>query len=198
MKKYILRIVVIIAVLYLGLVLVRMVHFYNQKNTDMEVAKIHATRLTLDDVMGKSLPPDPGREADKTVTGVDANKNGIRDDVELAIFKAYPDSARTRAVLLQYALALQMEVTQAVVNTETVTAVAEVGDRAYLCVGKIVSRVDMKKYSEDVDRLRGFVENIQLNTQSRKNTQNDFYDGNLGSYTSPQEKCDLDVLVLSN
>ena len=67
--------------------------------------------------MGKNLPSDPGALADATVQGVDANQNGIRDDVELAVFKEYPNSAKTRAVLLQYALALQMEVIQPMVNT---------------------------------------------------------------------------------
>ena len=117
------------------LVVVRMFHFYNLKKTNEQVAKIHATKLTMDDVIGKSLPPDPGAEADKTVAGIDANQNGIRDDVELAIFKEYPNSAKTRAVLLQYALALQMEVIQPIVNTETVTEV--VGgeqSRADICV----------------------------------------------------------------
>ena len=37
----------------------------------------------MDDVTGKNLPQDPGAEADKTIAGIDANKNGIRDDVEL-------------------------------------------------------------------------------------------------------------------
>ena len=100
---------IVILVAFAILVIVRMFHFYNLKKTVAEVEKIHATKLTVDDVMGKSLPPDPGAEADKTVAGIDANKNGIRDDVELAIFKEYPNSAKTRAVLLQYALALQME-----------------------------------------------------------------------------------------
>ncbi|MFY9463152.1 MAG: hypothetical protein WAP52_03130 [Candidatus Sungiibacteriota bacterium] len=82
---------------------------WDKQKTDEQVAKIHATKLSLDDVMGKNLPPDPGVEADKTLQGIDASRNGIRDDVELAIFKLHPDSARIRAVLLQYALALQGE-----------------------------------------------------------------------------------------
>ena len=76
--------------------------------------------------------------------GIDANQNGIRDDVELAIFKEYPNSAKTRAVLLQYALALQMEVIQPIVNTETVTEVVREQSRAHYCVGEITSRDDIK------------------------------------------------------
>ena len=196
--KVLVGIVVVCGILFGILVIVRIPHVINKQKTAEQVAKIHATKLTLDDVMGKNLPPDPGANADTTIAGVDANRNGIRDDVELAIFKEYPDSAKTRAVLLQYALALQMEAIQSLVNTETVTAVAEDGDRAYACVGKITSRDDMSKYSEIVDARRGFVENKQLNTEVRKKAQHDFYQGNLGSYTSPRESCDLDVTTLLN
>ena len=110
-------------------VLVRAAYLVNKHFSDIktnaEVEKIHNTKLTLDDVLGKILPPDPGVNADKTIAGIDANNNGISDDVELAIFKAYPNSAKTRAVLLQYALALQLEMIQPIVNTATVTAVGE-------------------------------------------------------------------------
>ena len=179
------------------LMLLRLPFYLQNKNTAEQVAKIHATKLTMDDVMGVNLPPDPGMEADKTVAGIDANKNGIRDDVELAIFKEYPSSAKTRAVLLQYALALQMEVVQPIINMETVTAVAEDGDRAYACVGKITSREDMKKYSEIVDARRGFIEKMQLNTETRKKAQHDFYES-LGSHGMPHEACDLDISILPN
>src|SRR3989344_4990359 len=147
---------------FVVLVLSRAVYFEVRDRTGKEVARIHVVRLTLDDVMGKNLPPDPGAAADTTIAGVDANVNGIRDDVELAIFKEYPNSARTRAVLLQYALALQMEMTQKKVNRETVTAVAEVGEKAYGCVGKILSRDNREEYIKRVDILREFVEKRQL------------------------------------
>ena len=41
-------------------------------------------------------PPD----YDATIAGVDANENGIRDDVELAIFKEYPNFPYLQAVKL--------------------------------------------------------------------------------------------------
>src|SRR3989344_4972301 len=122
---------IVIFVAFVILVIVRMFHFANLKKTAAMVEKIHATKLSLDDVMGKNLPPDPGAEADKTVAGIDANQNGIRDDVELAIFKEYPNSAKTRAVLLQYALALQMEVVQPIINKDIVGEVANKQDRAF-------------------------------------------------------------------
>lgn len=189
---------IVIVAAFLLLVIIRIPHVFNQMKTDEQVAKIHSSKLTLDDVMGKNLPPDPGAEADKTIAGIDANHNGIRDDVELAIFKEYSNSAKTRAVLLQYALALQMEFTQPVVNMDTVTAVAEDGGRAYYCIGEITSRADMKKFMEIGNKLHGFIENRQLNTQARKSAQHDFYEGRLGNFSLSGASCDIDTNTLPN
>lgn len=188
--------VILVGLFGLG-VLFRIPFFIEDKKTEEQVAKIHATKLTMDDVMGVNLPPDPGAEAGKTVAGIDVNNNGIRDDVELAIFKEYPDSAKTRAVLLQYALALQMEVVQPMVNKGTVTAVAEKTSGGYYCIGEITSREDLKKFIEVGDRLHGFIESRQLNTEAREKAKKDFYEGNLGSYELPSD-CDIDLMSLPN
>ena len=204
MKKYIWRAVGVIVVVYFGLVLVRMVHFYRQGKTDEQVAKIHATKLTIDDVMGKGLSTLSGVEGpDAGVVGLDVNKNGIRDDVELAIFKAYPNSARTRAVLLQYALALQMEMTQPIVNTETVTAGIEAGERADSCLANtLVPRKspESSRSNNDIERIDTFlkfVEDRQINSDLRRKAHRDFYKL-VGSHTVPIDYCDLDILVLPN
>ncbi|MEK7131075.1 MAG: hypothetical protein AAB924_01760 [Patescibacteria group bacterium] len=187
----------VIAVIYVVLVIIRAFHFYNLDKTNEQVARIHNTKLTMDDVMGKNLPPNPGSEADKTIQGIDTNKNGIRDDVELAIFKEYPNSAKTRAVLLQYALALQMEVVQIVVNKETVIATIQEEDRAYLCVGEILSRSNVEEYDKESEKLRSFVENKQLNTEQRKKYRTNFYE-KIGSYNSLPRICDIDYSLLPN
>ncbi len=187
--------------LFIILVVARAIYLYNKNKSDaitnVEVEKIHNTKLTLDDVMGKNLPPDPRILADKTVEGIDANNNGIRDDVERAIFAAYPNSAKTRAVLLQYALALQMEVIQPVINTETVTAVAKKTSAGYFCIGQITPRSDMKNFIKIGNALHNFVENKQINTEVRNKTHHDFYQNNLGSYELPSE-CDIDYSKLPN
>ena len=190
----------ILAGLFIILVIVRAFHFYNLDKTNAQVEKIHATKLTLDDVMGKNLPPDPGAEADKTVAGIDANNNGIRDDVELAVFKEYPNSAKTRAVLLQYALALQMEVIQPMINTTIVDKVIGEQSRGSSCVADILvprespesSRND--KDMEKIDTYINFIENKQFNTEIRIKAREDFYK-NLGNFanSTKDEDCDLDV-----
>jgi len=195
--------VLVLAGLYIAAVIARAAylvqkHFADLK-TDAAVEKIHNTKLTLDDVLGANLPPDPGAAADQTIAGVDANNNGIRDDVELAIFKAYPNSAKTRAVLLQYALTLQLEMTLPVLNTDTVTAViADNNTRAHICIWSITSRSDEKKYIAETDKNEKFVENLQLNNEQRKNyLDNDVYNY-LRSYSASHGGCDLDLSTLPN
>ena len=186
-----------VVAIYVVLVIIRMFHFYNLDKTNEQVAKIHNTKLTMDDVTGKNLPQDPGAEADKTIAGIDANKNGIRDDVELAIFKQYPNSAKTRAVLLQYALVLQMQMTLPILNKETVTATVEDGDRALHCIWSITPRVDMKKFLEETEKNENFVKQRQINNEQRDKYQLDFYKY-LKSYSSPNKGCDLDISMLPN
>jgi len=188
--------------LFIILVIGRWIYLDKQAETDEQVIKIHNTKLTLDDVMGKNLPPDPGVLADATVQGIDVNNNGIRDDVELAVFKEYPNSAKTRAVLLQYALAMQMEFIQPIFEQEVVIATTQEGDRAYQCIGKILVRDDenekiMEKYFEEADILRSFVENKQLNTEERKKFEEDFLK-KIGSYNSLEHVCDIDYSKLPN
>jgi len=183
--------------LFFILIIFRTFHYMDVQKTEDQVVKIHSTKLSMDDVMGKSLPVDPGIEADKTIQGVDANNNGIRDDVELAIFKEYPDSAKTRAVLLQYALALQMETIQPFVNEEIATEVVREQSRGFYCVGKIFpDRESDASYKELLSTI-SFVENNQFNTTERKDNR-DIFLKKVRSFSDLEEDCDLDLSKLSN
>ncbi|WP_413707514.1 hypothetical protein [Ralstonia sp. Ralssp110] len=51
-------------------------------------------------------PGVKSRDFDASIAGIDANKNGIRDDIEHYIEKTYPNSAQ-RAAMMQYAKAQQ-------------------------------------------------------------------------------------------
>ena len=186
----------ILLALYIILVIVRVVHFFNLDKTNAQVEKIHNTKLTMDDVLGTNPPPDPGTLADKTVAGVDANQNGIRDDVELAVFKQYPNSAKTRAVLLQYALALQMETVQPFMNEAIAGEIASKGDRAVFCLSKIVPDgggviLALEKYGK-------FISDKQLNTEQRKAKHKNFYSFVKGGKIDDSESCDVDIVKLQN
>lgn len=182
----------ITAVAFIALFVSRMFYVYNLEKTEEQVAKIHATKLTMDDVMGKSLPSDPGAEADRTIAGIDANKNGIRDDVELAIFKEYPDSAKTRAVLLQYALALQMEVMQLVVNEGIVGEVANKQDRAIFCVAKMVPGGGEGSVFTALQKYSAPVFSKQFNTEEREVSHKDFYAYLRSGRIEDSTSCDLE------
>jgi hypothetical protein len=193
----------ILAGLFVVLVIIRVFHFFNLDKTNAQVEKIHAMKITIDDVMGKNLPPDPGIEADKTVQGIDANKNGIRDDVELAVFKEYPNSAKTRGTLLQYALASQMQLTQPFMNTVLATEIAREHSRADSCVADtLVPRKTPESWrnTSEIEKIEEFIfyiDEITFNTDAR-NQKRDFFYKQIRSY-SPLEKveCDIDYSKLS-
>ena len=195
---------IVIVAAFLLLVIIRIPHVLNEQKTAEQVAKIHATKLTLDDVMGKNLPPDPGAEADKTIAGIDANHNGIRDDVELAIFKEYPNSAKTRAVLLQYALALQMDTIQPFVNEVTATAVVREQSRADACISDtLVPRKtpeSSRSYAdiEKIDSYVNSVNNLQLNSGVRKEARA-YFVKYVRSYSESENiECDISLSTLPN
>lgn len=208
MKNKILRIIkkaiIVVAIIWFTMVLIGAGRKWYFDKTDSQIARIHSTKLSIDDVMGKNLPPDPGIEADKTIEGIDVNENGIRDDVELAIFKEYPNSAKTRAVLLQYALALQMQTGQGLVNKATVTEVITENSRSHSCISDtLVPRAtpESSRTTAEVDKIYtyiDFVENQQFNTDARKKANQEFY-SRLGSYSeSTNIICDIDLSLLSN
>jgi hypothetical protein len=126
----------VIAALYCVLVVVRVLMLFDEDKTAAVVAEIHAQKITLADVDGSNLPPAPDQvQNNKTIAGIDANTNGIRDDVELAIFEKYPNDKKARAAALQYAMTEQMYLTK-VFNRETWKAVAEEDGRANRCMSQ--------------------------------------------------------------
>jgi hypothetical protein len=51
----------------------------------------------------QNLPRDPGVAGDATVTGIDSNGDGVRDDVERGIVYAYPKNPKAQTVLFEMA-----------------------------------------------------------------------------------------------
>lgn len=187
--------IVILSVFIVSLIL-RSIQLRQIEKTERQVEIIHASRITMDDVMGEKLPPDPGEEGNKTVVGIDANKNGIRDDVELAIFKEYPNSAKTRAALLQYARVGQMILAQSFVNTIIATEVIREHGRADSCIADSlfprISQESPRDYSdlEKIDTYEDFIDNIQFNTQERIKTKIAFYK-KVRSFSDLNGTCDI-------
>lgn len=69
------------------------------------------------DVVFPDLPPDPGEAGKKTVAGIDADGDGVRDDVQRYIYRTYSQDELKRKAMLQYAKA-QQERLRNVLNRE--------------------------------------------------------------------------------
>lgn len=163
---------------FIALVIWRYQVLVEQDKTDAAVAAIHANRLTHEDVFG-DLPQEPNKaENDATLAGIDTNQNGIRDDVERAIYYKYQASAKDAAPAFQYAKALQMEFTN-VYNSATLVAVLQEESKASLCLS------DRQK-KEEINKL-------VFNTDQRKQWGEQILEKYLVSYTLPQDGCDISL-----
>jgi len=165
-----------------------------KQDRDKALQKINSTILTMDDVMGRNLPlwPD-GALNNSTIEGIDANSNTIRDDVELAIFEKYPNSARMRAALLQYSQAIQLELTQ--VNSEEAMRVSLAKhSEAFACLFSITSELSY----QDRTNIEQEIETLILNTEIRKNQYEVVYKNYMNSFTSSNQGCNIDLSILPN
>ena len=160
------------------------------------VAAIEAQKLTMDDVDGKHLPPPPDpAQVNATIAGIDANGNGIRDDVELAIFAKYPGQSnlKIRAAELQYAMTEQMFLTM-VFDSNTWKAVAEQDDRAFQCIGLLYPRDDIQSALNALKTKAKEVENFEFNNSARtvkRNAIDSSFETSFGN--SNQSYCDVHV-----
>ncbi|OGC87685.1 hypothetical protein A2949_02180 [Candidatus Adlerbacteria bacterium RIFCSPLOWO2_01_FULL_54_21b] len=184
----------VLGFLYAVLVGFRTFMLFDEEKTAEAVAAIHAQRITLADVEGANLPPVPDEsENNATVAGVDTNNNGVRDDVELAIFKKYPNSAKIRAAELQYAMALQLMLTS-VYNTETWIAAAVETSRGAACIGETVFNKDLSVYRGRIEE----VEEMVTNTSERQHAEDRAYNFTT-SYGLPNtELCNIGLDTLPN
>jgi len=172
-------------------------------STKAALDKINNAKITMDDVMGINLPPEPNKDLnDSTVAGFDVNNNGIRDDVELAIFKKYPDSAKIRAGMLQYAQALQLELT-GVDSEETLKAIMQKRSNAQTCIDNASVATDLTNEKdviwENSDKKIKEVENYILNTDLRIQEQSTILNKYMTTYKITSDiDCDIDLSTLSN
>jgi len=167
---------------------------FKDGETQKTIDFINSKKITLDDVMGKNLPPKPDQTLnDSTIAGIDANNNYIRDDVELAIFEKYPNSAKIRAAELQYAQALQLELTQ-VYNSQIYIRVLQKEDLAYFCLGNTIEAKTIKEVSDLLDLKDEEINDFVLNTDLRLNKQSNNFEKYMRGYASPKEKeCDIEI-----
>lgn len=197
---------VIFIVLYAGFWIFGTWHLNEVAKTQKTIDFINSQKITLDDVMGKNLPPQPDQQFnDSTIAGIDFNKNYIRDDVELAIFKKYPNSAKIRAAELQYAQALQLELTQ-VYSSKTLIPAMQKESRGSDCISMTGPNVSLKDTREKIiaalaitDEREKEVDDFVKNTDLRKKEYSDIFKKYMTGYASlPGNECDIELSLLPN
>ena len=189
--------VIVFLVIFGGFAALGFYRMYEKEKTQAAIDKINSRKITLDDVMGKNLPPKPDQQLnDSTIAGIDANNNAIRDDVELEIFARYPNSAKIRAAMLQYAQALQLELTE-VFNSETLAKILQRRGYSQSCIDEAIS--EQKSYPKvDDDKVKE-VENLALNLDIRKKRQVEVFNKYMTAYSIPRgQQCDINLSSLPN
>ncbi len=110
------------------------------------------------------LPPDPGEAGKATLEGVDSDNDGIRDDIQRYIALTYPDSAKTRAALRQFTLAMHKAMLESP-DEDSALNNTELMHRALECFFYIHSEDSfemtdllMAEYLNTVDRSRAYLD----------------------------------------
>jgi hypothetical protein len=122
-----------------------------------------------------NLPPDPEAEGKKTLEGIDANNNGIRDDVEIAIYNYAPreDQAELRQAMIQQAKSSQAIIMADLSDSNAVKRLFEYDQRASECL-------KLKNVRRDTEAL-GIAINAVRDTHERSKAYKDFRQA-LGRY----------------
>ncbi len=153
-------------------------------------------------ILGENLglPPHPGEAGKATIEGVDSNENFLRDDLEIFIAESWPDSPRTRAMMIMGAK--HMQKTLLVAHDRDLVRAHMNDNRQFLCFGYMDWTYGIDGYDELIDDLTPQL----LNTWDRRDRYTLFgkqLSGMVGEGTSiPFKKakrfCDFDPDTLSN
>jgi len=114
---------------------------------------------------GYTLPPDPGEAGKATLLGIDSNDNGIRDDVERAIYLTY-NRPMEREIVIQFAREFEM-VMKDPIAMATSEEFQKISFKSLACAGylRVNYNLDLdKKYKESPIT---FLLNSYMNTKDR-------------------------------
>jgi hypothetical protein len=114
-------------------------------------------------VNGYELPPEPDPVVkNSTLLGIDVNGNGVRDDVERAIYQKFPKEIR-RQVLMQLARAHQMMLLDddAINNAQKWQKI--IANKDIACASYLFDKFDIE-FNLDAD---DYIKNVQYNNKDR-------------------------------
>jgi len=123
-------------------------------------ADTQSVEFTVNEIDKEQLPPAPGAEGQETVSGIDSNDNGVRDDVEIGIYQLHELNHENREILKTGAKAMQ-EALIATLNEEF-----QDNDKASEELAKFAYCLTQHS-SMDRRKALAQVKTLQMNTQER-------------------------------
>lgn len=108
-----------------------------------------------------TLPPDPGPAGMTTLAGIDADNDGVRDDVQRWIAINYPNSQKTRAALIRMSKTMQQFLINAADPARSYKTSIQMGKDTN-CLAYILS-VDFYQVSSE---LKAVILNTDLRTRA--------------------------------
>ncbi|MFB6331801.1 hypothetical protein [Acinetobacter variabilis] len=104
----------------------------------------------------------------KTIGGIDANSNGVRDDIEGYINLKYGNNLKFVSVYMQYAKELRTKLTLASDDREVYRRASHKVSRQMICASKIDYEVEPEKMYRDTMIIYA----LSVNTKQRKAESN--------------------------
>jgi len=99
------------------------------------------------------LPPDPGPAGKATLQGIDSDGDGLRDDVQRSIALTFPESARTRAAMTQYAVAFLLSLLLGNGDAGALRENAAEVSRSIECIAHVLGADRMSAETQRLDSL---------------------------------------------
>ena len=113
-----------------------------------------------------NLPPNPGEAGKLTLEGVDSDGDGVRDDVQIAICRRYPEDMNKQNALKQKARAMQnMLISTKDENIDEILKSREISSLSTYCL--------YNHFSDPTSEL-GFISDKIINTQERSEIYIDY------------------------
>ena len=121
---------------------------------------VETATVLIEEIDVALLPPNPGRASLDTLDGIDVNGDGVRDDVERALYELHEDSFNNREILKNGARAYQQALVASATPDDRDDDAADVaGTRFATC---LVKHSDM-----DVSKGIATVKALMLSTDER-------------------------------
>ncbi|WP_417347675.1 PKD domain-containing protein [Ferrimonas sp.] len=140
--------------------------------------------LTLEELDRDQLPPMPDNP-DEAVTGVDADSDGVRDDVEIKILELYPLSQPERE-LARMGAAKYAEVIASGTEEDDVKQTLAANELAKM------SACFVGEYGMDASKKAAVIRALMLNTRERQQAYDAFDRSRSGTVGNSYDPADLD------